>query len=147
MTLINRIKKAQPEQIADNVRKNLSNAGYKANVTLQGKAVNVGQIRLASGHNEQVASTKSGFRKTNALSWDDWVNVNRLLNKSVDQAHGEANISSLHGKFKIREGKHEFTEADWEDLKYENVGSQMNPITRYDYIQPGHDKKKIREMV
>jgi len=84
--------------------------------------------------------TESG-RRTNVLSWDDWVKVNNALNKVMDNWGLSANIKTLGGKFVVRQGKHALTEKDWEHLKYENVGSIVNPITREDWVKKAPQQK------
>ena len=154
MTEITKIRGADSSALATSIQTSLRRQGYSSRVTAKDHSVSVQQVRLAEGqHNLQVSqSTKSGYRKTNALSWNDWVKVNNTLNSELNKKNASANIKSLGGKFKIREGTHAFTEEDWENLKYENVGSQMNPITRYDYIQEvtrtdkSRQKKKMKDV-
>lgn len=149
MTEITKIRGADSSVIARDLQTSLRKQGYSSQVSAKDHSVSVQQVRLVEGHNiQQSQSTKSGYRKTNALAWSDWVKVNNTINSELDKKKASANVKSLGGKFKIREGTHAFTEDDWEDLKYENVGSQMNPVTRYDYIQKdtGTTKKRLKDV-
>ena len=58
--------------------------------------------------------------------------MNNEINRVMDTQDINASVSSLGGKFKVREGSHVFTEDDWDDLAWENVGSVMQPVQRYD---------------
>ena len=53
-------------------------------------------------------------RRGRILNWDDWVKVNNLVNEQLDNEKISANVSSLGGTFKIREGTQAMTESDWE---------------------------------
>ncbi len=71
-------------------------------------------------------------RRGRILGWEDWVKVNNAINRVMDKKKVEAKVSSLGGKFMIREGKRAFKRRDREPLGYENVGSMMNPVQRRD---------------
>ncbi len=86
-------------------------------------------------HTESVNRFTQTGRKTNVLSWDDWVNVNNAMNESMNKFNISGNVNTLGGKFKVREGNQTFTEDDWEHLAYENVGSVVEPVQRKDYIE------------
>ena len=73
-------------------------------------------------------------RRTRALSWSDWVEFNEIVNQVLDALGVSANVSTLGNKFIVRRGKKAYTEDDWRDLKYENVGSMMQPMSREEVI-------------
>jgi len=73
-------------------------------------------------------------KRTRSLSWADWVEFNAVVNEVLDHFRVSANVSTLGGKFVIRRGKKAYTEDDWRDLKYENVGSMMQPMSREESI-------------
>src|SRR3972149_943598 len=139
MTLITKLKGANAEEIASDLRNRLTVEGYKANISIRNPtSVNIQNIRRAKSDNLHTVSYRMGYSKTpkatNILTWDNWVEVNNDINRILSKKKASANVKSLGGKFKIREGIKEYTEEDWEHLKYENVGSQMNPITRENSI-------------
>lgn len=88
------------------------------------------------GYNKGGHQYNMGFidkpRRTNCLSWNDWVEFNGLVNEVFDLAGASGKIYTLNGKFMIRDGDKVFTRNDWNDLAYENVGSIMYPISRED---------------
>lgn len=94
------------------------------------------------GHN---VSPYTG-RRGSILGWSDWVRFNNTVNKVMDKFGMSANVSSLGGKFKIREGTKAMTEKDWEGLGEENIGSIVSPVKRreawvsekehYEYVAP-----------
>lgn len=86
-------------------------------------------------HTESVNRFTQTGRKTNVLSWDDWVKVNNAMNESMNKFGISGNVSTLGGKFRVREGTDAKTEEDWEHLADENVGSVVEPVPRRDYIE------------
>lgn len=68
-------------------------------------------------------ATWSG-RRTRALSWGDWVEFNAVVNEVLDRFGISANVR----------GKRAYTEEDWGDLKWENVGSVARPMSRAEAI-------------
>lgn len=72
-------------------------------------------------------------RKARFLSWNDWVIVNNALNNIMDRLGISCNIQSLGGKFVIRKGFNAKGESEWHHLRFENVGSQMYPVTREEW--------------
>jgi hypothetical protein len=137
---ITSIKSQEPEVVAQRVEAALKSKGYSVQVGVKGRRVNISDVRLddkkleTEGYNLQVSHTKSGTRRTRALSWDNWVEVNDTINSELDSMNVSANVNSLGGKFKIRSGTTAYHEENWESLKYENVGSVMYPTARTDYI-------------
>lgn len=91
-------------------------------------------IRLSTEWMKEHGHNVSPFtgRRGNVLGWKDWVRFNNAVNKVMDKYNISANVSSLGGKFKIREGRMKYTEDDWEGLADENVGSMMSPVSRRD---------------
>lgn len=119
------------------LRQQLMELGYDAEVFRKGAGISLGQVRLNDerilerGYNVNQFSGRRG----RYLTWDDWVEVNNAINQIFDDMKISANIKSLGGKFVIRKGDKAYTEDDWEDLAYENVGSQMRPMQRRDIYE------------
>jgi len=134
--------KSKLNQLVEDIRRRLDERGFTAYFTVKNGAIQLSDIRISQqridklGHNIQYSPyTKSGERRTRALSWDDWVDVNDAVNDVLDDAGVSANVKSLGGKFDIRDkysGRR--TEQDWEHLATENVGSVMEPVTREGHI-------------
>lgn len=93
-----------------------------------------GGIRLTSEYVKEHGYNISPFtgRRGRVLGWKDWVRFNNTVNKVMDKYNISANVSSLGGKFKIREGRMKYDEDDWEPLGEENIGSMMEPVARKD---------------
>lgn len=94
----------------------------------------VGEVRLSQEYVDKKGYNVSSFsgRRGRYLSWDQWVDLNDKVNDLFDINGVKADITSLGGKFVIREkddGRQ--TERDWSGVKHENVGSMMNPVPRY----------------
>ncbi len=126
--------KSKLGDIRDRIQLRLKNMGYNANVSVSGNNVRLQTIRKRS-YNLQKKFGDEGYKRTRALSWDDWVKVNNGVNDVLDNLKINANVKSLGGKFDIRsksEGRRE--RRDWDFLAGENVGSIMSPVAREDYI-------------
>ena len=141
--------KSKLQDIQQEINRRLKEKGYSTFVSVDDSSISLSDIRISEervqeqGHNLQYSPyTKSGKRRTRALSRDDWVDVNDTVNDVLDSLGIKANVKSLGGKFNIRdkyEGRR--TEQDWNPLATENVGSMMNPITRRDYINKPEKKE------
>lgn len=138
---ITSIKGADRSKLAREIRLKLNKKGYDAVVELgKGKSLNVRRIRVVPKKRGYNVSSLSG-RKTRVLTWDEWVEINGIINNVLDKNKVKANIKSLGGKFVIRDkNTGRKSEEDWEHLKYENVGSQMNPIQRADLYTKARSK-------
>jgi len=108
--------KGKTDDIISQVRSKLSSEGIKADIYNDKGQIRLKNIRMEKSINVRDAEyTKSGIRKTNALSWDDWVKVNDSVNDVLDKNDINATVSSLGGKFKIRnKSTGRFSEDDWE---------------------------------
>lgn len=142
---ITSIKGAPVDEVQIKIAAELHRLGYSTNIKPKTMtSFSISDIRLSpesvakDGYNYKMGSYLMGFakspRRTTELTWDDWVNVNDAINRILDSMGVYANVSTLGGKFKIRKGKTAYTEMDWEHLLYENVGSQMRPVTREEAI-------------
>ncbi len=124
--------------VMESIGRMLKKKGYSVDVELYKGQIMLRNIRVDTdrrGHNWRQKWGDGGYKRTNNLSWDDWVEVNDTVNDTLDKFKVNANVKSLGGKFDIRdrdEGRR--NENDWSNLEYENVGSMMNPITRKDLI-------------
>jgi len=131
MVEIRKIRGATAERVANAVREGLKKVDFDARVDVENStSVKVSGVRLSNAHIEKHGkniSPHSG-RLGNVLGWNDWVKFNNMVNSALDKLKASANAHSLGGKFKIREGKRAYTEADWEALGNRNVGSMINPV-------------------
>ena len=69
-------------------------------------------------------------RRGTVLNFNQWILVNYAINSIFDKYNLSANISSLNGKFKIRDNDKVYTVYSWESLGNENIGSMINPVNR-----------------
>lgn len=128
--------------VIDELEKTLSLAGFKFYISPIGAGLRISTIRndtdlrgyrYCSWSAQWTKSHKP--RRSNCLSWNDWVEFNNLVNAAMDRLNISANITTLGGGsrgFTIRKGMKAMTEDDWEDRKYDNVGSMMFPVNRCD---------------
>jgi hypothetical protein len=129
---IRKIIGADRETVRGKLTSTLKRLGYDFNVRPAGAGFEIRNIRLSDEYVKKHGRNFSPFtgRRGRILGWHNWVQVNNAVNDVLDRMDVGANIKSLHGKFKIRYGKHRFTEGDWEDIGYENVGSMIEPVPR-----------------
>jgi len=151
---IRKIVGADKEIIKEKLTSALKKLGYDFKVSPKGAGFEIRNIRLSDDYVKKHGYNFSPYtgRRGRILGWQNWVEVNNTANIILDKLHAGANIKSLGGKFRIREGKHAFTESDWEDKGYENVGSMVEPITRKEAWQPEHElerwkAKKLAEVL
>lgn len=135
---IRKIIGADRETVKDKLTSALKKLGYDFNVRPAGTGFEIRNIRLSDEYVKKYGRNFSPFtgRRGRILGWKNWIQVNNAVNNVLDRMHVGANIKSLGGKFKIRYGKHRFTESDWEGLAYENVGSMVRPVARKDVWLP-----------
>lgn len=69
-------------------------------------------------------------RRARILNWNDWVKVNTLVNETLDAHMMDCKVSTLSGKFVIRDYDGAKKEHDWDERYHDNVGSVMSPISR-----------------
>ncbi len=122
------LDQAQLSQIALNLEQKLREKGYSVNIATTGGKMTFKNIRLIpdiTGYNISQLGKRGRI-----LNWDDWVKVNNIVNKQLDRTEISANVSSLGGKFQIRQGKLSMTATDWDDIADENIGSAVSPIRR-----------------
>jgi len=150
---IRRIVGADNKLVAQKIGDALRKLDYDAYVSPEGtKAVRLQTIRLSDKWVKKYGYNISPYtgHRGRILGWENWVQVNNTINAVLDKLGVSATASSLHGKFKIREGKRKFTEDDWEELGYDNVGSLVNPVQRKDAWlpeAPERVRKKLEEMI
>lgn len=164
MVEIRKLRGATSNEVAYELRKGLDELGFTGSVEkINPTAVKASQIRLGDKHIRKYGYNISPYgvmtgetRRGRVLGWRDWVNFNKMVNDVLDKLGASANAHSLGRKFVIRKGKRRYTEADWQDLAYENVGSQMYPVMRKDAwvseetprtLIKGRWKRKLREVV
>lgn len=129
---ITRIKGESREVIIDKLQNAFKDIGFNVHIHPVDKRIHLSDFRLSDKWVEKKGYNVSPYtgRKGRILGWKNWVKVNDTINKVLDKLHVSANVHSLHGKFRIREGKKKFTEEDWEDFARENVGSIVEPVSR-----------------
>lgn len=146
---IRRIKGAKAIEVAHVIQARLRRNGYDSYaMPVSGTGVNVSNIRLSSNYIRKYGRNLSPYtgRRGNVLGWDNWVHVNAIVNKALDEAHVSANVQTLSGKFRIREGKKKFTRKDWEQFAGENVGSVVHPVAREDAWLPENPQKVRKKL-
>lgn len=142
MVTINKISGATPEEIYRKLSEAFRREGFIPSISIKsGKSLNY-TLRIDTSMLGHRISPYTG-RRGNILGWDDWVKANNLVNDVLDGMNVSANVFSLAGKFRIREGKRRFTEDDWEGLKYENIGSMMSPVQRGEAWAPESYQTKL----
>lgn len=136
-------RKPTPGQMQDlmiDLKSALIKKGYSNWVDkTSGQGMNIRDIRLSQKRVDKYGYNLSPWtgRRGRILGWKDWVTVNNTINKVLDMERVSANVKSLGGKFKIREGKTSFREAKWlREAGHDNIGSQMSPIERVDAWLP-----------
>jgi hypothetical protein len=133
MTKITKIRGIDSDELAQEIKSALENDGYTARVSSPtSTSVNIQNVRLGNKAIERRGYNISPYtgRKGRVIGWKDWVEVNDTINDVMDRKNASGNVRSLNGKFVIREGKQRKTERDWSSIGGENVGSQMNPVSR-----------------
>lgn len=122
--------------VVSSIQNTLKRKGYDNEIDSRTNACsfNISNIRLNQEYVDNKGRNVSPWsgRRGRILNWDNWVEVNNTINGVLDKYGLSANASSLHGKFKIREGTKKYTENDWKSLGTENVGSEMQPVMRRD---------------
>lgn len=120
------------EEMAQRLKASMNELGYDVDVHADGNKIIFRQVRLSEKRIKEKGYNISPYtgRRGRILNWHNWVEVNNNINKVLDEHHASANIKSLGGKFKIREGTTAYTEADWDEHSGENVGSMVNPVLR-----------------
>ena len=157
---ITKIRGATNREIYDSIEAGLSKIGMTANLsTKTSSSVDVRNIRNKDSHNVRPYSEIAGYgksRRTNALTWNEWIKVNNTINDVLDSYNASANVHSLGGKFRIRAGTKRYTPDDWKTLGNENVGSMVHPVSRKDWVLSAKDaedegysfsKRKLNKMI
>ena len=125
------------DQLRTELQSSLRNMGYQSSTKFKmGSACTfyITDIRLNEEYIKEKGYNISPYtgRRGRILGWRNWVEVNNEINRVMDTQDINASVSSLGDKFKVREGSRAFTEDDWDDLAWENVGSMMRPVSRVD---------------
>jgi len=152
---IRRISGADNRVVANKIGEALRKLDYDAYASPEGsKIVKIEDVRLSNRWVKRYGYNISPYtgHRGRILGWKNWVQINNTINKVLDKLGASANISSRtpQGKFKIREGKKKFTEEDWEERGYDNVGSVVNPVQRRDAWlpeAPERVRKKLEETI
>jgi len=151
---IRKIIGADREKVRENLTSALQRLGYSFNVNPKGAGFEIRNIRLSNDYVKKYGRNFSPHtgRRGRILGWRNWVEVNDTVNDVLDKMHVGANVKSLGGKFRIRQGTHRYGEEDWEMLGEENVGSIMSPVPRKEAWQPEKElerwkAKKLAEIL
>ncbi len=142
---ITKIRGATGQQVYDRIEQELERAGYRIS---RAGSVNIRPTYISFtveietekvGHNIHIGYDYKE-KRINKLGWDDWVYVNNLVNNILDEMNVSANVQTLKGQFVIRRGTQRFSEDDWEDQKYRNVGSVVQPVSLVAQNQPAPER-------
>lgn len=131
---ITRIRGERKDVIIDRLENTIKNLGYDVTVEPADAKIMISDVRLSDKWIAERGYNISPYtgRRGRILGWKNWVKVNNTINKVLDELDVSANVRSLHGMFMVREGKKKFTEDDWEERAYDNVGSVIHPVMRKD---------------
>ena len=131
----------ETKELALSIESTLNEIGFRAYAySLNSSAIRISGVRLntkAWGHNISPYTKRRG----NILNYYQWGLVNYSLNAIFDYHELSAKITSLNGLFVIRDGFTRYTFRDWEDRKWDNVGSVINPIMRVEAWAPANYEK------
>jgi len=143
MMEIRKIVGATPMEVSKKINEKLKSLGYNFFPSFTGTGIRLQDIRLSEDYIKKYGRNVSPFtgRRGRILGWYNWVEVNNAVNDVLDRLHVSANVHSLHGKLKIREGKLRFTESDWERWGERNVGSIVRPVKMKDAWLPERMRK------
>lgn len=139
---ITRIRGATGDQVLDRVEKAIKAGGFRLANASAGPTWARMTFELETtlvGHNIHIGF-RGSERRINKLGWDDFVWVNNTINDVLDEMKVSANAQSLKGKFVIRRGHTRFTEQDWEENKWMNVGSIMEPVMLAEQHRPAPER-------
>lgn len=132
-----KLKEGEINRLARSIKSRLNKKGYDCKINLRGSNFELHGCRLNDQYVKKHGRNLSPYaerwgktRRGRVLGWNNWVQVNNAVNAVMDEKNVCGKIDSLHGKFKVRDGKRKYTEDDWEDLGCENVGSEMYPMQR-----------------
>ena len=135
MVNVTKIRGATSQEVAQALLKGFRENGFDAQVHVKNPTSVGYTLRVDTKARGYRVSPYTG-RRGNVMGWEDWFDANNLVNDALDKMNVSANISSLGGKFKIREGTKRFGRGDWYHLENENVGSQFEPVARRDAWLP-----------
>jgi len=118
--------------------------GFDCEVSIENKSfIRISNVRLRPEYWGYNISPYSG-RRGRILNYQQWGLINHALNALFDKYWLRAKIVSLNGKFIIRDDLMKFGFQNWEDVEYENIGSNFRPIYRVEAWQP-EDREKFNE--
>jgi len=145
---ITKIRNADKGKIIDELNKDFKNKGYQAYVSSTNGAVSISGIRLSDEYVKKYGYNRSPYtgKRGKILGWRNWVEVNNTINDVLDRLAASANVNSMHGKLKIREGNRRFSEVDWEELAYQNVGSIIHPVYLKDAWLPEREARASKNL-
>jgi len=135
---IKKIQGASREAIMHSLKKEFDRLGYDVFVSPENAGIDLANFRLSDAYVSKYGYNISPYtgHRGRVLGWYNWVQVNNTINRILDRMNVSANVHSLHGKFKVREGKWSFNEEDWEEFANENIGSIVRPVARRDAWLP-----------
>lgn len=99
-------------QLASELKHELLKKGYDCGVGQEDNRIHLSDCRLSESYVEKHGYNLSPYtgRRGRILNWDNWVEVNNSINDILDEKKVSADISSLKGKFRLREGAKRFAE-------------------------------------
>ncbi len=117
--------------LAKRLRSRLSDLGFDGAIGRTSRSrIDIVGLRVRPEVRGYNISPYSGHRGR-VLGWRDWVDVNNAVNDVLDSGGWSANVVSLAGVFRIRQGTRRFNEDDWYMMGgRDNIGSRMYPIPR-----------------
>ena len=151
---ITKISGATKEEIINRLESAFKKLGYDADIKRADGKITISNVRLSDRWIKEKGYNISPYtgRRGRVLGWKNWVEVNNMINKVLDELGVSANVRSLHGTFIIRKGMRKYTEEDWEERAWDNVGSLIQPVPRkYAWLSEKEYEqwkaKKLAEMI
>jgi hypothetical protein len=118
--------------IAAQIDAAIHRAGFQARVITTGaQAVSVENVRINPTMRPRNVGGFLTPKRVPYLCWEDWVEVNGLINDVLDHHGAVAKVETLMGQFLIRDRDGRKGEADWEELKHKPVGNGKTRFTIY----------------
>jgi len=147
-------KMTEIENLANEINEVLYSIGFRSPfghvVRDYGKYyMKLSDIRLNKevwGTNKSPYSSRSPFSYRTILNYWQWGIVNTAINTVLDVFSVSANVRSLNGLFVIRERMEKRDFYDWSLREYDDIGSIMNPVIRYEAWCP-RDLEKFSKAV
>jgi len=130
-------------RLVNRLNRKLERQGIKCAVMPDTNKIEIARCRLTDKYVNKYGynlSPRSEFsygkqRRGKILGWYDWIDFNIAINDVMDDLKISANVDSRDtygGHFVIRRGLDSASPSDWDDLEWENIGHQDNPLFRPD---------------